>query len=295
MLSEIKLFTPENWKEYELIDCGNLEKLERFNTIVTRRPEPQALWDKKLKEEEWKKLADVSFTQKGSHSGEWKKNNPVNDHWPLQYKTDKMNLTFNLSLTSFKHVGVFPEQALNWDYIFSKIKNIKAPQPKVLNLFAYTGGASLAAKAAGADVTHVDSVKQVISWSRENMESSNLKDIRWVVEDAVKFVKREVKRGKKYHGIILDPPAYGIGANGERWKLEDCINEMIKDLAEILDEQEHFMILNMYSMGFSPIICENLIRSHFNHPQNLEIGEVVLNAKSNIKLPLGILARFSSV
>jgi 23S rRNA (cytosine1962-C5)-methyltransferase len=286
MPSNLKLFTPENWKEYELLDCGNLEKLERFNTIITRRPEPQALWDKKWSEKEWQKAADVSFIQRGSHSGEWKKGKALPDHWPLHYTSQDLKLTFNLSLTSFKHVGVFPEQALNWDYIYQKVRQMKAPTPKILNLFAYTGGASLAAKAAGADITHVDSVKQVISWSRENMDASGLKDIRWVVEDAVKFVKREVKRGKKYNGIMLDPPAYGIGASGERWKLEDSINEMIQDLSGILDEQEHFLILNMYSMGLSPLITENLIRGHFNTPEQLETGEVFLHAKSGVKLPL---------
>jgi 23S rRNA (cytosine1962-C5)-methyltransferase len=293
MKSGIQLFTPANWKEYELIDCGNLEKLERFGHVIARRPEPQALWDKRLPEAEWKK-ADVHFIQKGSHSGEWKRNTKVGDRWQIQYKSPSFSAVFHLSLTSFKHVGIFPEQALNWDYIFSKVKNMQAGQPKVLNLFAYTGGASLAAKAAGADVTHVDSVKQVISWSKENMESSGLNDIRWVVEDAVKFVKREVKRGKKYNGIILDPPAYGIGANGERWKLEDCINDMIRDLSQLLDEKEHFFILNMYSMGLSPIITQNLIDAHFGAVQQPETGEVYLDAKSGVKLPLGILARFSN-
>ena len=295
MSSEIKLFTPENWNDYELIDCGNLEKLERFNNITIRRPEPQALWDKSLSEHEWKKNTDVVFFQKGSHSGEWKKQNPINDHWIMNYKTPELKLSFNLSLTSFKHVGIFPEQATNWDYIFNKIKLMKTPHPKVLNLFAYTGGASLAAKAAGADITHVDSVKQVISWSKQNMESSGLSDIRWVVEDAVKFVKREVKRGKKYNGIILDPPSYGIGSNGERWKLEDCINDLIKDLALILDNEENFFILNMYSMGLSPLITENLIKSSFASPQQFETGEIYLNAKSGVKLPLGILSRFSNI
>jgi 23S rRNA (cytosine1962-C5)-methyltransferase len=295
MPADIRLFTPKHWKDYELLDCGNLEKLERFNQVILRRPEPQALWDSQLSEQEWKKAADASFIQKGSHSGEWKKHRPVNDHWMLRYRTEAMNLSFNLSMTSFKHVGVFPEQALNWDYISDKVKSMKTAQPRVLNLFAYTGGASLAARAAGADITHVDSVKQVISWSRENMEASGLKDIRWVVEDAVKFVKREVKRGKKYQGIMLDPPAYGIGASGERWKLEDSINEMIRDLEGLLDEQEHFFILNMYSMGLSPLITENLIRTHMKDAQQLEIGEVYLPAKSGVNLPLGILARFSNI
>lgn len=290
----MNLFTAENWNDYELLDCGDLEKLERFGNVVLRRPEPQALWQKQYSEQEWNKLADVKFIQKGSHAGEWKKNRVVSDKWQISYKHQDLAIKFNLSLTSFKHVGIFPEQALNWDFIFSTIKNLKVEQPRVLNLFAYTGGASLAAKAAGADVTHVDSIKQVINWSRENMESSNLKDIRWVVEDALKFVKREVKRGKKYHGIILDPPAYGIGANGERWKLEDSINEILADISNLLDET-HFLVLNVYSLGLSPLILENLIKTNFKNVENLDLGEVYLNAQSGIKLPLGILARFNNI
>ncbi len=290
----MNLFTANHWKDYELLDCGDLEKLERFGNVVLRRPEPQALWKKQYTEQEWNKLADVKFIQKGSHAGEWKKNSNVNDKWRISYNHENLAIKFNLSLTSFKHVGIFPEQALNWDYIFNSVKSLDVEQPKVLNLFAYTGGASLAAKAAGADVTHVDSIKQVINWSRENMESSGLNDIRWVVEDALKFVKREVKRGKKYNGVILDPPAYGIGANGERWKLEDSINEILSDISHLLDEK-HFLILNVYSLGLSPLILENLIATNFIEPQNLELGEVYLNAQSGIKLPLGILARFNNI
>ena len=290
----MNLFTANHWKDYELLDCGDLEKLERFGNIVLRRPEPQALWKKQFTEQEWNKLADVKFIQKGSHAGEWKKNSNVGDKWQISYNHENLAIKFNLSLTSFKHVGIFPEQALNWDYIFNNVKKLDVEQPKVLNLFAYTGGASLAAKAAGADVTHVDSIKQVINWSRENMESSGLNDIRWVVEDALKFVKREVKRGKKYNGVILDPPAYGIGANGERWKLEESINEILSDISHLLDEQ-HFLILNVYSLGLSPLILENLIATNFKDSKNVELGEVYLNAKSGIKLPLGILARFNNI
>lgn len=288
----MNLFTANNWSDYELLDCGDLEKLERFGKFVLCRPEPQALWKKQWTAQEWHKLTDVKFIQKGSHAGEWKKNKPVTDKWQIAYNYNNLAIKFNLSLTAFKHVGVFPEQALNWDFIFSKCKQIT--QPKVLNLFAYTGGASLAAKAAGADVTHVDSIKQVVSWSRENMELSGLADIRWVVEDALKFVKREVKRGKKYNGIILDPPAYGIGASGERWRLEDSISEILNDISHLLDDK-HFLVLNVYSLGLSPLILENLIKTNFANPQNLDLGEVYLEAKSGIKLPLGILARFNNV
>lgn len=291
-MNVIKLLKPEHWEEYELLDCGNGKKLERFGSYITIRPEPQALWDKQLKESEWAKLAHVTFEQKGSHSGQWAKHKKMPDKWQMSYRHNGLSLTFNLSLTSFKHIGVFPEQALNWDFIYNQCGLIN--NCRVLNLFAYTGGASLAAKAGGADVTHVDSVKQVISWSRENMESSRLDHIRWVVEDALKFVKREVNRGKKYNGIILDPPAYGIGASGERWKLEEQIGEMLGEIKSLLDTDQHFLVLNMYSLGMSPLITENLIHTIFNPKEAVEVGEVYLPAKSGIKLPLGILARFSS-
>jgi 23S rRNA (cytosine1962-C5)-methyltransferase len=289
----MQTFSPENWKDYELLDCGDFEKLERFGKLVLRRPEPQALWNKIYPESKWRQLADITFKQRGSHNGEWinPKNNP--SKWQIEYKHKQAKILFNLSLTSFKHVGIFPEQAANWDYIIENIKKVKGEQPRFLNLFAYTGGASLSAKAAGADVTHVDSVKQVVSWSRQNMESSGLTDIRWVVEDALKFVKREVKRGKTYHGIILDPPAYGIGANGERWQLEQQINEMLGDVVQILDKKQHFLILNVYSLGLSALLVEGLVKTNFPHSKELENGELYLQAQSGIKLPLGILARYS--
>lgn len=288
----MQTFTPANWEEYELLDCGNFEKLERFGSVVIRRPEPQALWDKVWDEIEWKKRTDITFKQKGSHNGEWINPKKLPTKWHLPYQTADYKLKFNLSLTSFKHVGIFPEQAANWDYIYGQLKGMS--EPKFLNLFAYTGGASIAAKAAGADVTHVDSVKQVISWSKENMEASKLENIRWVVEDAMKFVKREVKRGKIYQGIILDPPAYGIGANGERWQLEDSINELLKDISLLLDPKEHFLILNVYSLGLSALLVQNLVKQNFKQSHALENGELYLQAKSGIQLPLGILARYHS-
>lgn len=292
--TSIKIFTPKFWNAYELIDSGGGEKMERFGSLTTIRPEPQALWDKVLTEKEWNTIADVKFLQKGSHSGEWITLNKHSNKWQMVYESPQMELKFNLSLTSFKHVGVFPEQATNWEFIHERIKSLKtAETPRVLNLFAYTGGASLAAKSAGADTTHVDSVKQVISWSRENMESSNLKDIRWVVEDAFKFVKREAKRGKTYHGIMLDPPAYGIGANGERWKLEDHINDMLKEIKSILAD-EYFVVLNMYSLGMSPLITQNLTNSVFGNCKMQEHGEIYLQSKTEQKLPLGIVSRISN-
>ncbi len=291
----IELNTPQHFTDYELIDVGNFEKLERFGQFITIRPEPQAVWDKTLSNTEWEKLAHVKFVPRSSSSGDWKKlKSNMPDRWHVQYKINNANeeIKFRLALTSFKHVGIFPEQASNWNYIYNSIKQMGIAQPKVLNLFAYTGGASLAAKAAGADITHVDSIKQVVTWSKENMELSNLNNIRWVVEDALKFVKREEKRGNKYNGIILDPPAFGHGPNGEKWKLEDNINEMMQGVLSLLDNEKHFLILNAYSLGFSSLIIENLLREKAKN--NLSIGELYLKATHGNILPLGVFGRFKN-
>lgn len=291
----MQLLSPLHWKDYELIDSGNFLKLERFGEYITIRPEPQALWDKKLSEKEWSRLAHVKFVPKSSSSGQWEKLKKMPDQWQIKYNINgdtQSQIKFRLGLTSFKHVGVFPEQAVNWDYIYTSVKSMQVPVPRVLNLFAYTGGASLAAKAAGADVTHVDSIKQVITWSKENMELSGLNNIRWVVEDALKFVKRELKRGNKYNGIILDPPAYGHGPTGEKWKLEDNINEMMQNVLGLLDDKEHFLILNAYSLGFSAMVIENMLAKKGG--ANLTTGELFLQGTSGNKLPLGVFGRFLS-
>lgn len=291
--SGIQLLTPTHWKDYELIDCGDFEKLERFGNVILIRPEPQAVWKKSLPESEWTKAHHIRFKGRSATSGVWIKKNPKTpDRWHISYKNDDVEIKFRLGLTSFKHVGIFPEQAVNWDYISSCVKRFKTAEPKVLNLFSYTGGASLIARAAGADTTHVDSIKQVVTWANENQELSGLSNIRWVVEDALKFVKRELKRGKKYNGIILDPPAYGHGPSGEKWKLEDHIQEMMGDVVQLLDEKEHFLILNTYSLGFSSVIVENLIRSSYPQAENLETGELYLQASAGTKLPLGVFGKF---
>ena len=287
----MQLLTPTQWNDYELIDVGHREKLERFGNFICIRPEPQAVWSPKLSMSEWKRQAHQHFVPESSTRGKWKRLKNMPDQWVIRYDTPEMDLHFRLGLTAFKHVGIFPEQAANWDFIYERIQAMKTPDPKVMNLFAYTGGASLAAKAAGADVVHVDSIKQVVSWARQNMELSNLDNIRWTVEDALKFVKREVKRGKKYHGIILDPPAYGHGPKGEKWKLEDLILEMMELVVQLLDPEEHFLILNTYSLGFSSVIIENLIKTVYE-PQNLSTGELYLQATTGHKLPLGVFGRF---
>jgi len=288
------LLAPTNFPDYELIDSGDFEKLERFGSYITIRPEPQAVWGKNLSGKDWEKKAHVKFISKSSSAGTWKKLKEIPDRWHIGYDlskgTQKTSIKLRLALTSFKHVGVFPEQAVNWDYIYNSVKKLKSTQPKVLNLFAYTGGSSLAARAAGAETTHLDSIKQVVTWAKENMELSDLDNIRWMVEDAMTYVKREVKRGKKYNGIILDPPAYGHGPNGESWKLEDHIREMTQMVTSLLEPEDCFLLMNTYSLGFSSVIIENL----FNETSlkgRFETGEIFLDSTTGQKLPLGVFGR----
>jgi 23S rRNA (cytosine1962-C5)-methyltransferase len=297
----MKLLSPTNWPEYELIDSGDFEKLERFGNRIVARPEPQAIWDKSLSNDEWKKMADAYFingkSDKGSNfknegeKGEWKLKPGLKEQWFIDYKYQQMNLRFRLGLTSFKHIGIFPEQASNWNYIYDTIKEFQQPNTKVLNLFAYTGGASLAARAAGAEVTHLDSIKQVVSWARENMEASGQQDIRWIIDDAVKFVNRECRRGNIYNGIILDPPAFGRGPEGEMWKLEEGINSLLKNCNQILSPKNSFLILNIYSIGFSALIAENFAKSIFGIDKP-EYGELFVTDRNSRRLPLGVFARF---
>lgn len=289
----MKLLTPLHWKEYELIDSGNFEKLERFGKYYLIRPEPQAVWNPDLPASEWEKRSNAIFKieKNDPEKGRWNLKKGMPEQWWLKYSNNGLDIRFRLGLTSFRHIGIFPEQAENWDYIYQSLLPFRNNPQKVLNLFAYTGGASLAAKAAGADVYHVDSVKPVISWARENMEESSLQDIRWIVEDALKFVKREVRRGSLYQGIILDPPAYGRGADGEKWILEESINEMIGLCRALLVKEHGFLILNMYSIGFSALVADNLVNSYFRHTQEKEIGELYLKDSFNKRLPLGTFVR----
>lgn len=300
LTDHIQIVSPENWKDYELIDSGNFQKLERFGKFILSRPEPQAIWDPALSHGEWEKMAHAIYTRRkgGSPStydeerGEWKLKPGMPDQWMVEYTGPGYGLKFRLGLTSFKHIGLFPEQASNWDYIYSAVSEPGDRQKQVLNLFAYTGGASLAASAAGAKVTHVDSVKQVINWAGENARLSELDNIRWIIDDALKFVQREVRRGSVYQGIILDPPAYGRGPKGEKWILEDSIREMMKDCLEILDKKDGFFILNLYSVGFSALIAESLVNSMIKGIQDSESGELYVFDKGGRRLPLGVFYRF---
>ncbi len=290
---DIKLLTPQDWSDYELIDSGNFEKLERFGRYITARPEPQALWNKSLSDAEWKQRTNAYFRKdkRNEERGEWDIKPQMPQQWFVNYRHENMKLRMRLGLTSFKHVGLFPEQAENWNFIYEQVKKI-GTSARVLNLFAYTGGASLAARSAGADVTHVDSVKPVITWARENMEASGLDGIRWIVDDALKFVRREVKRGKKYNGIILDPPAYGRGPDGEKWILEENLNELLSLCHQLLEPRNSFLVLNLYSMGLSALLARTTVRQLVGDCQGESFGELFFTDSFEKSLPLGVYYRF---
>lgn len=293
--TSIAIETPQFWgNNYQLIDSGGFEKLEKFGEFTVRRPEPQAIWAKSLAENEWQKLSHAHFKkEKGSQErGQWEIKGKVPDKWFMPYQSNRLQLSFKISLSSFKHVGLFPEQASNWEFLAEKIPLFQRPNPKFLNLFAYTGGASLVCRQMGAEVTHVDSVKPVLSWARENMEVSKLDGIRWMAEDALKFVKREARRGNFYQGILLDPPAYGRGPDGEKWVLEEQIEDLLLSVKEILDPEEHLLLSNVYSLGFSTLVVENLMNGIFDVPSSAESGELYLNDNSDKKLPLGVFHRY---
>ena len=290
----LKLLTPR-WSDYELIDCGDYEKLERFGPWVTLRPEPQAIWSRSLSEHEWERLATAVFRRegKGEERGRWILSPSMPEQWFVEYAYKSMRLRMRLGLTSFKHVGLFPEQAENWNFIYDRVCELRerGVAPQVLNLFAYTGGATLAARSGGAEVTHLDSVKQVVGWARENMEASGLSGVRWIVDDALKFVRREVKRGKKYHGIILDPPAYGRGPEGEKWVLEQHIGELLTCCARMLEPRDGFLVLNLYSMGFSALLARSAVHCLFPEPDDEQFGELYFCDRVGRELPLGVYYR----
>ena len=294
------------WNDYELIDSGDFSKLERWGSYVTIRPEPKALWPKALSDAEWRRVAHTEFKPGAGFgkagkedSGTWNMLHKMQEQWTIAYPAVGFNL--RLGLTSFKHVGVFPEQAPNWDFIAQSVGDIarkQAQAPKVLNLFAYTGAASLAARKAGAEVTHLDAVRQVVTWARGNMELSGMDGIRWIIEDALKFAKREARRGNKYQGIILDPPAYGHGPDGERWKLDECLYELLLACAAILAPENSFLVLNLYSNGYSAVLADTLVRNAFcpagsPQPQRLDYGELVLRDRAGRALPLSVFSRLT--
>lgn len=245
----------DGWKSYELIDTSHGEKLERWGEAVLIRPDPQIIWDTPRQNPLWEK-ADAHYHRAQTGGGQWEKFHLSKESWTIDYR----DLTFKISPTGFKHTGLFPEQGVNWDFLQNKIATAGRPV-QVLNLFAYTGGATLAAAAAGANVCHVDASKGMVNWAKENAALSGLsqKPIRWIVDDCLKFVAREARRGNRYDGIILDPPSYGRGPGGEVWKLEEQIFELIKQVSALMDENSLFLMLNSYTTGLSPSVMEYLL------------------------------------
>ena len=280
-----------NWKDYEILDMANGEKLERWGNVVLIRPDPQIIWKNKSFPEKWNK-ANARYNRSSSGGGAWKYNSKMPENWQIKYK----DLVFNIKPMGFKHTGLFPEQAVNWDWMISKIQNAKR-EIKVLNLFAYTGGATVACSYAGASVCHVDSSKGMTTWAKENIVSSGLKDrpVRFIVDDVVKFVNREIRRGNKYDGIIMDPPSYGRGTNGEVWKFEDNISDLVELCSKVLSDKPLFFLINSYTTGISSTVLENILRLNIKEDGQFSHGEIGLPmTNSKLILPCGIYGKWES-
>ena len=276
-----------DWKDYELIDAGNGEKLENWNGVILRRPDPQAIWPIENIDETWKN-PDGFYHRSSQGGGSWDFKRKLKDFWCVNYK----DLTFKVSPTNFKHTGLFPEQAANWDFAIEKIKKANRPI-KVLNLFAYTGGATVACLYAGASVCHVDSSKGMVAWAKENVTSSKLQDkpVRYIVDDVVKFVQREIRRGNKYDVIIMDPPSYGRGPNGEMWKFEKNLDILISKCLDILSDKPLFFLINSYTTGISSTVLYNILKTSLynKYKGNVSAGEIGLPiTDNNLVLPCGI-------
>lgn len=283
------MWIADNWKDYEVIDCSAGEKLERWGDYILVRPDPQVIWDTPKTIKTWKNL-NGHYHRSSKGGGEWEFFD-LPEQWSIRYKS----LTFNLKPFSFKHTGLFPEQAVNWDWFSDKIRSAKRPV-KVLNLFAYTGGATLAAAAAGASVTHVDASKGMVTWAKENAASSGLSDapIRWIVDDCVKFVEREIRRGNHYDAIIMDPPSYGRGPKGEIWKIEDSVFPLIKLCAQLLTDKPLFFLVNSYTTGLQPAVLRYMIATALEkYDGTVTADEIGLPVSSNgLVLPCGASGRF---
>lgn len=288
---ENNMWIAENWNDYQVLDCSAGEKLERWGAYTLIRPDPQVIWDTPRKHPGWKnKNAHYHRSKKGG--GEWEFFD-LPEQWTIHYRS----LTFHLKPFSFKHTGLFPEQAVNWDWFCNKIRSAKRPI-KVLNLFAYTGGATLAAAGAGASVTHVDASKGMVTWAKENAVSSGLAEapVRWIVDDCVKFVEREIRRGNHYDAVIMDPPSYGRGPKGEIWKIENAIHPLIKLCTQLLTEQPLFFLVNSYTTGLQPAVLAYMLGielQRFNG--SVEAQEIGLPVSSNgLVLPCGASGRWEA-
>ena len=281
------------WKDYEILDMADGLKLERWKDIILERPDPQIIWNNKSYPEKWKQ-SHAKYNRSQSGGGSWEFRKKLPKSWQVKYK----NLTFNIKPMGFKHTGLFPEQAVNWDWMIDKIKGAKR-EVSVLNLFAYTGGATVACLSAGASVCHVDSSKGMTEWAKENVASSGLRDrpVRFLIDDVIKFVNREIRRGHTYDAIVMDPPSYGRGANGEVWRFEDNISELVELCMKLLSDKPLFFLINSYTTGASSQSLENLLR--MNMPKKIkgkfEHGEIGLPmTDSKLILPCGIYGRWEA-
>lgn len=278
-----------NWKDYEILDMANGEKLERWKNIVLVRPDPQIIWKNKSFPNKWEDV-NARYIRSSTGGGNWDFNKKVPANWQIKYK----DLTFNIKPMGFKHTGLFPEQAVNWDWMIDKIK-YAGREIKVLNLFAYTGGATVACSYAGASVCHVDSSKGMVTWAKENIISSGLEKnpVRYIIDDVVKFVNREIRRENKYDAIIMDPPSYGRGTNGEVWKFEENIADLVELCTRVLSDKPLFFLINSYTTGISSTVLENILKLNIKAKGKLSSGELGLPmSDSNLILPCGIYGRW---
>ena len=286
------------WKDYKILDMADGQKLEKWGNIILSRPDPQIIWKQKSFPKKWQEI-NATYHRSKTGGGSWEFNKKLPQKWKVQYK----NLTFNIKPMGFKHTGLFPEQAVNWDWMIETIKQAKAKRSaeiKVLNLFAYTGGATVACLSAGASVCHVDSSKGMTTWAKENVTSSGLqeKPVRFIVDDVIKFVNREIRRGNTYDAIIMDPPSYGRGAKGEVWQFENNIYELVELCTKILSKQPLFFLINSYTTGISSKVLENILQLTIakRYKGQIEAGEIGLPMEnSKLVLPCGIYGRWSSL
>lgn len=277
------------WKDYEILDMASGEKLERWGNIYLVRPDPQIIWKEKSFPKKWNE-ANAVYNRSSSGGGGWQYKKRLPEAWQIKYK----NLTFNIKPMGFKHTGLFPEQAVNWDWMINKIKSEKR-EIKVLNLFAYTGGATVACLSAGASVCHVDSSKGMVAWAKENVTSSGLSDrpVRFIIDDVTKFVQREIRRGNKYDAIVMDPPSYGRGKNGEVWQFENNIADLVELCSEVLSDNPLFFLINSYTTGISAKVLENILDLKIRKKGKLSSGEIGLPmTNSKLVLPCGIYGRW---
>ena len=278
-----------DWKDYEILDMANGEKLERWKNIVLVRPDPQIIWKNKSFPNKWEDV-NARYIRSSTGGGNWDFNKKVPANWQIKYK----DLTFNIKQMGFKHTGLFTEQAVNWDWMIDKIK-YAGREIKVLNLFAYTGGATVACSYAGASVCHVDSSKGMVTWAKENIISSGLEKnpVRYIIDDVVKFVNREIRRENKYDAIIMDPPSYGRGTNGEVWKFEENIADLVELCTRVLSDKPLFFLINSYTTGISSTVLENILKLNIKAKGKLSSGELGLPmSDSNLILPCGIYGRW---